>query len=550
MLRRNQFSEAVRQAGEMERLVRGHPCNIMVTYINEPFPMGRGKLHRHLSRLELERFFEAASHAVHQENPDRVIKPVDGDYDPPGPGLPDNHCYCGWYNGHGVDLGKLHRGYWQKVKPGWRYGCGEFGAEGLDPVSVMRGHYPPAWLPADADEERTWMPDRIIDAQTGRFHYMWFDTQHSVADWVAASQAHQAWTTRLMTDAFRRDSRMVSIAIHLFIDAFPSGWMKTIMDVERGPKPAYFVYRDALTPLMVSLRSDRTGFWAGEQMAFEAWVCNDLDRAPSGALLHYQLEVGGQVVFSQRAAADVPACSSTCQGMIQITAPSVSDRTDAVVRLGLLAADGAVLHDASLEIAIFPRTAIASRPVHVIGGADSSAGRLARELGLRPGDAPEARTILVSDLDDYAQQAGSIEQAVRAGAHAIFLNLPPGQHAILGDTVEVKPAGMNPRHFASRATGHPLVAGFRPHDFRFWYDADAGYVTPLLDSTFDVTPVAGWSPILLSGNGNWLGQWGPAWAAAQRPCGAGRVTVCQIALAGRTAGNPVARIFAARLLDA
>ena len=36
VLRRGQFCEAIRQAGEMERLVRGHPSNIMVTYINEP----------------------------------------------------------------------------------------------------------------------------------------------------------------------------------------------------------------------------------------------------------------------------------------------------------------------------------------------------------------------------------------------------------------------------------------------------------------------------------------------------------------------------------
>ena len=35
---RNQFCEVVRQAEEMERLVRSHPSNIMVTYINEPFP--------------------------------------------------------------------------------------------------------------------------------------------------------------------------------------------------------------------------------------------------------------------------------------------------------------------------------------------------------------------------------------------------------------------------------------------------------------------------------------------------------------------------------
>ena len=42
-LRRNQLCEAVRQAEEMERLVRSHACNIMVSYINEPFPNGIGQ---------------------------------------------------------------------------------------------------------------------------------------------------------------------------------------------------------------------------------------------------------------------------------------------------------------------------------------------------------------------------------------------------------------------------------------------------------------------------------------------------------------------------
>ena len=34
VLRRNQFCEAVRQAEEMERIVRSHPCNVMISYIN------------------------------------------------------------------------------------------------------------------------------------------------------------------------------------------------------------------------------------------------------------------------------------------------------------------------------------------------------------------------------------------------------------------------------------------------------------------------------------------------------------------------------------
>ena len=76
-------------------------------------------------------------------------------------------------------------------------------------------------------------------------------------DWIEASQEHQAWATKILTESFRRDPDMVSFAIHLFIDAWPAGWMKTIMDVDRQPKKAFFVYRNALEPLMANLRTDR-----------------------------------------------------------------------------------------------------------------------------------------------------------------------------------------------------------------------------------------------------------------------------------------------------
>jgi len=45
--------------------------------------------------------------------------------------------------------------------------------------------------------------------------------------------------------------------------------MKTIMDVNRIPKKSWFSYRDALTPLAVSLRCDRTAGIAGERIEVE-----------------------------------------------------------------------------------------------------------------------------------------------------------------------------------------------------------------------------------------------------------------------------------------
>ncbi|HEY3343076.1 MAG TPA: glycoside hydrolase family 2 TIM barrel-domain containing protein [Anaerolineae bacterium] len=554
-LRRNQFAEAVRQAEEMERLVRNHPCNVVVSYINEPFPNAQGKTHRHLSRPELERFFRAANEVVHLANPDRVIKAVDGDYDPPGPGLPDNHCYTCWYNGHGIELGKLHKGFWQSVKPGWMYGCGEFGAEGLDDVSLMRKYYPPQWLPQTAEEEATWSPNQITSAQTGRYHYMFFETPHTLEEWSRESRRHQAWATRLMTEAFRRDRRMNSFAIHLFIDAFPSGWMKVLMDVDRQPKPAYFAYREALTPLMANLRTDRHAYFAGEEMQFECWVCNDTHDIPPGALLRYQLELGGKIIFAQQTKARMEPCSSTFQGFLKLKAPATrgARRTKATLRLALAQPDGTLLHDTAMEIDVFDSTQCEAaegqrRAAYILGARNGKAAQLARELSLpvafsgaiRPG-----AVILVDDMARYAARATDVAKAVESGATVVFVELPPGDYEIAQSKVKVEPCGMGGRHFISRDTAHPLVEGFGPGDFKFWYDPAVERPAPLLDSVLEVS---GWTPILMSGNGGWEIDWHATPAAVELRQGAGTYRICQVKLAGRLL-NPVARIFAQRLVS-
>ena len=537
-LPRRQFCEAVRQAEEMERLVRGHACNIMISYINEPYPAAWGnETHRHCTRPELEQFFEAAGDAVRLANPDRVIKPVDGDYDPPAPSLTDTHCYTCWYNGHGVEFGKLHRGFWQRVKPDWFYGCGEFGTEGLDPVPVMRKYYPKHWLPQSTDEEASWSPNQIKEAQTGQLHYVFFEAAHTLDGWVAASQHHQAWATRMMTEAFRRDNHMNSFAIHLFIDAFPDGWMKAIMDVDRGPKPAYFAYREALTPLMANIRADRLAYVAGEEMRFEFWVCNDTQEIPPGAQLRYQLEVGGKVVFAQQTRARIGRCCSTFQGYLRLNAPMVDTRCKALLRLGLALADGSVAHDTAVEIELFQvAPAFAPRDAVVLGAEDGKAAQLARELGLRPADSAEL--YLVDDFTRFSERRHDVEEAARQGATVLFLELPTGEYEIGGSTVKVESFGKDGRHFVSRDTGHPLVAGFQPEDFRLWFDPAVDRISPILATTFTAE---GWAPILTSG---------PALAAAECCHGDGVFRVCQVQLSGRTTHNPVAALFAQRLTAA
>lgn len=548
-LSRSQFCEGVRQAAELERYVRSHPCNIMVDYVDEPFPNGMNKPQRNLTRNELEEFFKANDIVVRLNNPDRVIKHVDGDYDPPSTDLPDNHCYPLWYNGHGIDIGKLNKGYWMTVKPGWNYSCGEFGSEALDPVSVMKKYYPKEWLPQNEEEEKQWSPNRIKAAQTGNFHYFFFDTQDNLEDWVRESQKYQAWATRFMTEAFRRDNRMVGFALHLLIDAFPAGWMKAVMDVERTPKEAYFAYREVLAPLLPNFRTDRFNYYSGEEISLEAWICNDGEDNSENVSLKFMVEMDSVIIASAKGRAEMPACSSRFQGYFKFKAPDVKERTSLCIRFGLSKPGGEIINDTKLVIEVYPAI-VEGMPetASIIGSNKGIAACLAEQMNLNLMEIEYVKAggiILVDNYAGYKKQESSVLKLVEEGSKVLFLELEEGIYEIAGSMVEVKAAGMLPMHFVSRNTGHPLVEGFKPYDFKLWYDPAEDCITPIIDNTFKAPDFV---PILTSGNTDDKGEWGSALAAAEKKTGSGSIFICQLKLKGRLNVEPAAAIFLSKLL--
>lgn len=539
-LRRNQFAEGIRQTQEMVHLVRSHPSSVVLSYINEPAPNARNMPHRCLTRPELESFFTCADIAIRLLNPDQTIKHIDGDYDPPTEGYPDNHCYPCWYNGHGIDIGRLYKGYWMYVKDGWHYGCGEFGIEGLDNRSVMEKYYPRDWLPQDENED--WNPGKIIRAQTQDFHRFFYDSQHTVDSWIEASQTYQAQAVKLMTESYRRDRRMNSFALHLFIDAFPDGWIKTIMDVDRNPKKAFFAYRNALAPTMVNLRCDRHKVWEGERLPVELWLCNDTQNTYPGAKIQYQVKMNGELLAADSVPACISACDSVFQGFVDFHAPQVTERTVLQIQAALAAENGTLIDSCEFAVEVFPAREQGETSVCILGEENAE---FENALNLRKTALEEAGAILVTDYDFYRADEARILRYVEAGAKLIFLELPAGTYEIAGGTVRVKNCSMLPLHFASRATGHPLVAENRPDDFKYWYDEAAGYITPLLYSTLEAE---GYTPILFSGNQDRTGSWQQVSAAAERTFGKGTIRLCQLCLTGRLTGNPTAKLFAETLL--
>jgi hypothetical protein len=513
----------------------------MVTYINERFPNGEGNPQRHLdSYADYEKFFRAADQAILMNNPDRVIKAGDGDYDPPSPGLPDNHVYNGWYNGHGLGLGEMHKGYWVPVKPDWYYACGEFGSEALDNYATMQKYYPADWRPTG--ENAPWSPEKVAMNQTFRFHRMWYNTPADAKGWIDASQDHQAWATRFAAEAFRRDSRMVSFAIHLFIDAWPAGWMKTIMDVQRRPKKAWFEYRHALTPLAVQLRTDRYQFFSGETMPIEAWVVNDRNEVPKGARLRYQLEKDGKVVFASRADGDILPNTSRFQGLIHLPVPEVKERTLYTVRLALWDKNNRPLHETDLRITAFPKPAAVPRTVWA-GGARAT--QLGREMGWTlTTDMDKATAFIIDSLPLYEQNKERIDQLVATGKTAVLLALPAGDHQVADSQVKVVSTIMGQYYFASPATGHSLVKDFVPMDFRLWYHGGKRMIQPFLPAMVDAP---GWEQILRTGTTSWTPNSSWSSAACEKRVGEGVFRICQLQLTDRVLFNPPAHAFLNRL---
>jgi S-formylglutathione hydrolase FrmB len=347
---KEQRAEALRQIQAMTKLVRSHPCNAVITYINEPtFSFDSVRAKHMMPRPELTALFKEADGLVHNLNPAQVIKWVDGDYANLNEGFSDHHNYDTWY---GNSLSGVYFGGWSSTRAGWMHGCGEFGAEGLDSIALMKKYYPKEWLETAPDG--SWTPDKIPRCQSPSVGKKWLGNPRTMEDWVKITREHQYWATRLMTESLRRDPKMNSFGIHLLIDAWPAGWLKSIMDCDRQAKPAYFAYRDALTPLSANLQTEQAYAYSGDVVRLRAWVCNDLPTIPANVTLRYQAELGGKVIHSGRTAAKIEPGNPVFQGRIVLTPPDVKTNQPLTVRLGIFAADGKLLHDTAFDIDLHP----------------------------------------------------------------------------------------------------------------------------------------------------------------------------------------------------
>ena len=285
-----------------------------------------------------------------------------------------------------------------------------------------------------------------------------------------------------MTESLRRNNLMISNAIHLFIDAWPDGWMKTIMDCERTPKPAYFAYRNALEPIHISLRTDRFTYFAGETVKIESYICNDTNKSGRGVCT-FEVYKDGKPIMKSETDCFIENCAVSYAADINFSINSVSDRERFTVKAILEDSDGQILSWNEQEIEVFEDCTI-----------------------------PEDENVEI-------------------------IRLTEGTHEVAGGTVTVKKCGMLPLHFVSRNTGSKYTKEFEKNDFRLWYDEKSDMITPILDTTFEAE---GFTPILTTGNKDENGNWHSELAAAYKEYEGKTYVICQVDL---RCENPIAKRF-------
>ena len=538
-LRRPQLCEALRQVEEMEHLVRKHVSTAMVTLINEPMCIRRtedpndkfsrryeAKGHRHLLRDELEAFFAAARKVIYVQNPDRVVKNVEGDYDGPTlEGMPDFHTYTMWYTNHGEPIGRLMRGYLPPVKAGWMIGCGEYGAEGLDPVDLMRRRYPKEWL--QCDEKGDWYPDRIVRAQTHSVQGDWYPEQHMMEDWVRESQKHQANATKLMTDAFRRRGDVINqTAIHLLIDAWPSGWMKTLTDCERTPKPAYFAYQESLIPLKVNLYTARTSAYEDETVPVEVWILNDEGDRNNVEIQAEIYEEGSDTPYAMYTESfEIAAADAQCAGILPVSFEQTGNRRTVTVQTAIFTKDGRLLHQEKIEIQVQKRRTL-KIGVYTLGC--EAAEILDAYQGKSADETSEMWLVSGDDKEDLKR----LEEHLRQGKHALWL-LPKRQEALslLDQKIQIKSCG---DLFFAAADG-----AYGSYPLGMLYNAKKDYIDATADHTIQ-TEFSGETLIYTYDKSGFQGSKGAKpHRAFVKKCSAegGTLILCSLAREGRVGYN-------------
>jgi beta-mannosidase len=275
-----------RQVGEMIRLLGSHPSISLWSMHNEPPWTPDGSfLGSDVHDSETNRRMDESSAALVQTlDPTRPVVAASGVY--------DQHLYHGWYTGGWQDNHDLHPTF-----------PTEFG------VQALPGLHSPFWATVNHDwpisvDDPTW-------AHSGYQSIFWTSPgvgapaqYHSLTDYVAESQAYQAFFLTYCIDQWRRQKfDPTGGYIHfLFTDGWPAiTW--AVLDYYRLPKQGYQALAAVSNPAHVCLdytegftveRAFHLVFRNPERLKLKLWLVNDDYRLQGSVTVMYWIEPRGK----------------------------------------------------------------------------------------------------------------------------------------------------------------------------------------------------------------------------------------------------------------
>lgn len=236
----------------------------------------------------------------------------------------------GW--GHGnYDDGRSFRATYPA--PGWKHGpydvspeefyrnhngipavrCDEFGAPGPAHLETWHRDIPPAsqW-PLRADDsllrikkvfgafsENSWLQSHNIKAQFGPLPDL--PSVIKAGQWISADELRYA------IDGIRRGGPRTSGFMNwVFNEPWSNGAGNTVVDYDGRPLMNYYLAKQALTPISLSLKFESLRYKPDEGLRFEVWLTSDAPRPATG--LSWQIlarDFHGKVFGTRQGRADI-----------------------------------------------------------------------------------------------------------------------------------------------------------------------------------------------------------------------------------------------------
>ena len=466
-LKPSAVGEALKQVREMEIHTRNHPSVILETFCNETLDKTAwGKEQYNLSRFEIEKFFNAAKEVVEIYNPDRVIKYCEGDYAPleQTHGISDFHCYTYWYVSHGLPSGKLQKGYLPPIRPDWMTGCGEFGVDGLDRWELMQKYCPQEWLPKTQDEP--WSPKPIAKEQCYVLHGDFFPEQNTAREWIAASRD---WQRKAIKDYVhilrRRVDYIESTAVHLLIDAWPCGWTKTLVDVDRIPKPAYYAFKEANIPVRISLRRDKYVVYAGDTLTTGIYAFNDTAK-DAAVSVKVSVYFNGEEIASY--ACEKTATGVACTYLNEIITEIPDNKTGKITVVAAMKNGAEITYDEA-EYIVKEKLQKASKTPLLCGERVQAVAKVC--------DGAQTENVVFADDDYFYEHQKELEEKAEKGCRLIIDTNKPLN--VLGEDIVFRvhtlEEEVRANNFVARSETSKFTKEFAEMDFQNFYNAKTGY---------------------------------------------------------------------------